>query len=64
MVSELDITSRANNDLKVHEGSPTGKIETIGDLQTYVAAPKDGSKAKSIVFLVDSKSCHSLITWT
>lgn len=38
---------------KVHKGTPTGKIETIGNLQTYVAAPKDGSKAKSIVFLVD-----------
>jgi hypothetical protein len=40
---------------KVHEGTPTGKIETIDNLETYVAAPKDGSKAKSIVFLVDSK---------
>jgi len=38
---------------KVHEGTPTGKIETIDNLQTYVAAPKDGSKAKTIVFLVD-----------
>jgi len=37
----------------VHEGTPTGKIETIDNLQTYVAAPKDGSKAKTIVFLVD-----------
>jgi hypothetical protein len=39
---------------KVHGGTPTGKVETIGNLQTYVAAPKDGSKAKSIVFLSDS----------
>ena len=38
---------------KVHEGTPTGKIETIDNLQTYVAAPKDGSKAKTIIFLVD-----------
>jgi len=38
---------------KVHEGTPTGKVETINGLQTYVATPKDGSKAKSIVFLVD-----------
>jgi len=37
----------------VHEGTPTGEIEKIGELQTYVAAPKDGSKAKSIVFIVD-----------
>ena len=39
---------------KVHEGTTTGKTETIDNLQTYVAAPKDGSKAKSIVFLTDS----------
>jgi len=38
---------------KVHDGTPTGKVETIDNLQTYVAAPKDGSKAKSIVFLSD-----------
>jgi dienelactone hydrolase len=38
---------------KVHDGTPTGKIETIDNLQTYVVAPKDGSKSKSIVFLVD-----------
>jgi hypothetical protein len=41
---------------KVHEGNPTGKIEKIDTLQTYVAASKDGSGAKSIVFLVDSVS--------
>lgn len=39
---------------KVHEGTPTGKIETIDNLQTYVAAPENGSKAKTIVFIVDS----------
>ncbi|KAI9732060.1 MAG: hypothetical protein M1818_007655 [Claussenomyces sp. TS43310] len=38
---------------KIHEGNPTGKVETIDNLPTYVAAPKDGSKAKTIVFLVD-----------
>lgn len=38
---------------KVHNGTPTGKIETIDNLQTYVAAPADGSRAKTIVFLVD-----------
>lgn len=37
----------------VHEGTPTGSVETIDNLQTYVAKPKDGSKAKSIVILVD-----------
>ncbi len=45
---------------KVHDGSPTGKIETIDNLQTYVAASKDGSKAKSIVFIVDSKAYLSM----
>lgn len=39
---------------KVHEGTPTGTIETIDNLQTYVAMPKDGGKGKAIVFLVDS----------
>jgi len=38
---------------KVHEGTPTGKVETIDSLPTYVSAPQDGSKAKSIIFLVD-----------
>jgi len=38
---------------KVHDGTPTGKVETIDNLQTYVAAPQDGSKAKTIVFIVD-----------
>lgn len=38
---------------KVHDGNPAGKIETIDNLQTYVAAPADDSKAKTIVFLVD-----------
>jgi len=38
---------------KVHEGEPTGKVETIDNLPTYVAAPEDGSKSKSIVFIVD-----------
>lgn len=40
---------------KIHDGVPTGTVETIDNLQTYVAAPKDSSKAKSVVFLVDSK---------
>jgi len=55
------VEDRTKN-LKVHEGTPTGKIETIDDHQTYVAAPKDGSKGKSIVFLVDSKPTQSLIS--
>lgn len=47
----------------VHDGTPTGKIETIDNLQTYVAAPKDGSKAKTIVFLVDSKFVCLASAW-
>ena len=38
----------------VHAGTPKGTVETIDSLQTYVAAPKDGSKAKTIIFMTDS----------
>ncbi|RAL63245.1 hypothetical protein DID88_004323 [Monilinia fructigena] len=38
---------------KVHESTPTGKVEIIDDLSTYIAEPQDGSKAKTIIFLVD-----------
>lgn len=41
-------------DLTCFLGTPTGKVEQIGGLKTYIAAPKDGSTAKSIIFLVDS----------
>ena len=44
---------------KVHDGQPVGHVETIGGLQTYVSAPKDGSKAKSVIFITDSKSTLS-----
>lgn len=43
----------------VHEGKLTGRVETIGGLQCYVSAPEDDSKAKSIVFLVDSEKSPS-----
>ena len=50
----------------VHEGTPTGKIETIDELPTYVASPKDGSKAKSVVLIADSEflgsACRSCLT--
>ena len=39
----------------VHEGTPKGRVDTIGGLQTYIAEPEGGSTAKSIVFIVDSK---------
>lgn len=42
---------------KVHDGTPSGKVEIINNLQTYVAAPKDGSNVKTIVFITDSEFC-------
>jgi len=42
----------------VHDGKPTGRVETIGGLQCYVSAPNNDSNAKSIVFIVDSKRPH------
>lgn len=38
---------------KVQEGTPKGHVQTIAGLQTYVAEPKDGSKTKTVIFLVD-----------
>jgi hypothetical protein len=49
-VSECCLSGKVNSSL-----TPTGQEETIGGLPTYVAAPKDGSKAKTIVYIVDSK---------
>lgn len=40
----------------VQQGTPKGHVETIAGLQTYVAEPKDGSKWKTVIFLVDSES--------
>ena len=44
----------------IHTGKPSGRVETIGGLQTYVSEPEGGSKAKTIVFLVDSEPYSSL----
>jgi dienelactone hydrolase len=38
---------------KIQNESPAGQVTTIGNLPTYVAAPKDGSKAKTVVFITD-----------
>ena len=39
----------------IHEhAKPTGRVETIGGLQVYVAEPKTGSTEKSIIFITDS----------
>lgn len=40
---------------KVHDGTPVGHVEDIGGLQSYVSEPESKSKAKTIIFLVDSK---------
>lgn len=37
----------------IHIGIPAGTTSKIADLDTYIASPSNGSKAKSIVFLVD-----------
>ncbi len=39
----------------LHEGKPTGRVDNIGGLDTYIAEPKGGSKTKSIIFISDSK---------
>ncbi|MCJ1419336.1 hypothetical protein MMC32_005690 [Xylographa parallela] len=38
---------------QIHTGTPIGRVETIGGIQTYVAEPSSGSKAKTVIFLVD-----------
>ena len=35
---------------------PTGHVEEIAGLQTYIAEPEGGSKEKTVIFLVDSAS--------
>lgn len=42
---------------KIQNGTPKGREEQIGGLETYVAEPEGGSKKKTIIFLVDSTSC-------
>lgn len=37
----------------IHTGTPKGRVEEIGGLQTYIAEPESKSKAQTIVFLVD-----------
>lgn len=38
----------------IHSGKPRGRDEEIGGLSTYVVEPTGGSKARTVVFLVDS----------
>ncbi|KAK3175600.1 hypothetical protein Dsin_033016 [Dipteronia sinensis] len=37
----------------VHNGTPSGRVEKVGELDTYIAEPESKSKAKTIIFLVD-----------
>lgn len=39
----------------IHSGKPSGRVEPIGGLETYVSETENNSKAKFILFLVDSK---------
>jgi len=38
---------------KVQTGKPTGTVEEIGTLKTYVSAPENNSKAKVVIFITD-----------
>lgn len=40
---------------KVHQGQPAGREDEIGGLATYISEPGNGSKAKSIIFITDSR---------
>ncbi|KAL8799091.1 MAG: hypothetical protein Q9182_006154 [Xanthomendoza sp. 2 TL-2023] len=37
----------------IHEGKPTGRIDNIGGLDTYIAEPKDRSTARSVIIISD-----------
>ncbi|KAL6716376.1 hypothetical protein ACLMJK_005942 [Lecanora helva] len=37
----------------IHDGKPSGRIDEIGGLQTYIAEPPDGSKRRSLIFISD-----------
>ncbi|KAI4266738.1 MAG: hypothetical protein L6R38_008570 [Xanthoria sp. 2 TBL-2021] len=37
----------------LHEGKPTGRVDNIGGLDTYISEPKGGSKTKSVIFISD-----------
>ncbi|KAK3062818.1 hypothetical protein LTS18_003297, partial [Coniosporium uncinatum] len=37
----------------IKDGNPKGQVQEIGGLATYVAEPENGSKTKTVVFLVD-----------
>lgn len=43
---------------KVHGGKPSGREKEIGGIDTYIAEPESGSKAKTVIFLVDGKICQ------
>lgn len=53
MATEQTTVSQCCVSGSIHEGTPTGNFETVGGRRTYISKPKDGSKAKTAVFLAD-----------
>ena len=37
----------------LHEGKPSGRVDTIGGLQTYISEPKGSQKTKSLILICD-----------
>src|SRR5690242_11743471 len=37
----------------VHTDKPSGRIDTIGGLDVYIAEPEGGSTARSVIFVTD-----------
>jgi dienelactone hydrolase len=38
---------------RIRDGIPKGRVDTIGGLPCYVAEPKDGSTAKTVIYITD-----------
>ena len=38
---------------RVQEGKPVGRVDQIAGLDAYISEPKDGSTAKSVIFISD-----------
>lgn len=37
----------------VHEGTPSGRVDTVGEVQAYIAEPESKSKAQTVIFITD-----------
>jgi hypothetical protein len=42
----------------LHDGQPEGTIVEVNGLKTYIAAPQNGSKDKTILYIADVFGCH------